>query len=102
MTDENHRTRWTERELALLLEHWDGTHEMCELIAEELGRTPAAVSQRYYETQWGTAPPPAKSKDMPLLRRKTTTTTTTVTEWVTDVCPVCFEMRSLNGSCACT
>ena len=104
VNDSNHRTRWTTEEIEFLQSEWDGTHETCEVIAEILGRTPNAVAQRHYETEWGTAPEPVDLKPEVggVVRRVTHTyTRTTVIEWHGEICPDCHTVRASNGSCWC-
>ena len=52
--DNNHCTRWTAEENALLEDLWDPT--AVAVVAEIFGRTEAAVRQRHYELSWGSAP----------------------------------------------
>lgn len=104
MSTEQHRTRWTTDEVDFLVAEWDGTHATAEVIAEILGRTVAAVSQRWYETQWGTAVDPVATKPESgeVSRITVTKSVTTTVEWTTEVCPTCYCAKSANGTCCCT
>ena len=59
VSDSNHGTRWTVEEDDFLTSQWDGRGSTTEVIAEILGRTANACSQRYYEISWGVASDPA-------------------------------------------
>jgi hypothetical protein len=103
-TGEQHRTRWTKDEVTFLMSEWSDAHDEDTLavVADLLGRTVEACRQRWYETGWGAAVEPVTAKPEPgAIRFTRTTTTTTTVEWVGDVCPDCYCVRSVNGLCCC-
>lgn len=111
----NHRTAWTQEEATFLIDEWDGTFATAEVIADLLGRTITATTQRYYEIQWGhtpieempfekpdVGPKPARNATRRRNRAdsvKVRVTRTTIEFELRNTCPTCHMVRPLTGEC---
>lgn len=107
MRGANHGTRWTQAEDEFLETEWDGSYATTAVIADLLGRTVNATAQRHYELTWGTAADPVAVKPLPgegrpaAVVRTTTTTTTVFVVDPADICPCCWQVKSVSGDCGC-